>query len=142
MYGLKGTCAYAAHAEALAGPLDPAVYAGVQEALWFLSSPDAAGVPAVLAMVRGWGLRGSGGYRKNRVPRVLSMVCQGSTVGVEQRRCSWSVNKCGMSVASCAAMTRREPSACPGHRLCTSFLAALHLCVHTYPHTCPVGAGP
>ena len=57
MYGLKGTCAYAAHAEALAGPLDPAVYAGVQEALWFLSSPDAAGMPAVLAMVRGWGRR-------------------------------------------------------------------------------------
>jgi len=49
MYGLKGLCAYAAHAEAL-GARDPAVYAFVQEALCFLSSPASAEVPNVMDM--------------------------------------------------------------------------------------------
>ena len=49
MYGLKGLCAYAAHAEAL-GKTSPTVSAFVAEALTFLGSPAAAEVPAVLAM--------------------------------------------------------------------------------------------
>ncbi|KAG2432517.1 hypothetical protein HXX76_008862 [Chlamydomonas incerta] len=47
MYGLKGLCAYAHHAEAL-GHTDPAVYADVQAYLHFLCSPAAADVGAVL----------------------------------------------------------------------------------------------
>ncbi|KAG2498775.1 hypothetical protein HYH03_003514 [Edaphochlamys debaryana] len=47
MYGLKGLCAYAHHAEAL-GHRDPKVYADVQELLHFLSTPAAADVGAVL----------------------------------------------------------------------------------------------
>ncbi|PNH09786.1 Hydroxylamine reductase [Tetrabaena socialis] len=46
-YGLKGLCAYAHHAEAL-GFRDPKVYADVQEALYFLSTPAASDVGAVL----------------------------------------------------------------------------------------------
>ncbi len=47
MYGLKGLCAYAHHAEAL-GHTDPRVYADVQRQLHFLCSPAAASVPDVL----------------------------------------------------------------------------------------------
>ncbi|PNW78577.1 hypothetical protein CHLRE_09g391450v5 [Chlamydomonas reinhardtii] len=47
MYGLKGLCAYAHHAEAL-GHTDPAVYADVQAYLHFLCSPAAADVGQVL----------------------------------------------------------------------------------------------
>ena len=58
MYGLKGLCAYAAHAEAL-GKTSPTVNAFVAEALAFLGSPEAAEVPKVLEMALkcvGWGL--------------------------------------------------------------------------------------
>jgi hydroxylamine reductase (hybrid-cluster protein) len=47
MYGLKGLCAYAHHAEAL-GHRDPKVYADVQEQLFFLCSPGAGNVGEVL----------------------------------------------------------------------------------------------
>ena len=49
MYGLKGLCAYAHHAEAL-GFTDDAVYAFVAEALTFLGAPESGTVPATLAM--------------------------------------------------------------------------------------------
>ncbi|KAG2498770.1 hypothetical protein HYH03_003509 [Edaphochlamys debaryana] len=48
VYGLKGLCAYAHHAEAL-GRTDPQVYADIQESLYFLGTPDAADVGKVLA---------------------------------------------------------------------------------------------
>ncbi|KAG2454078.1 hypothetical protein HYH02_001118 [Chlamydomonas schloesseri] len=47
MYGLKGLCAYAHHAEAL-GHTDARVYADVQAQLHFLCSPAAADLGAVL----------------------------------------------------------------------------------------------
>lgn len=47
VYGLKGTCAYAHHAEAL-GYNDPKVYAFVQEALAFLATPGNNDVAKVL----------------------------------------------------------------------------------------------
>lgn len=47
MYGLKGMCAYAAHAEALGGR-DPKVYAFVQETLAFLGKVESADVGNLL----------------------------------------------------------------------------------------------
>ncbi len=47
---LKGTCAYAAHAEALGGT-DPAIYDDVQKTYAFLSSPDAADINKLLGHV-------------------------------------------------------------------------------------------
>lgn len=47
VYGLKGTMAYAHHAEAL-GYRDPRVYAFCQEALWFLCQPASKDVGKVL----------------------------------------------------------------------------------------------
>lgn len=60
-YGLKGVCAYAAHAEAL-GARDPAVYDAVQASLGFLGTPDAADPGKLLAKVRG------GAHSRAQVP--------------------------------------------------------------------------
>lgn len=49
VYGLKGTCAYAHHADAM-GFNDEKVYAFVQEALSFLASPDNRDLAKVLDM--------------------------------------------------------------------------------------------
>lgn len=54
MYGLKGTCAYAAHAEALGGK-DPEVYAAVQKSLAFLGTPEAKDVGKLLEHALGVG---------------------------------------------------------------------------------------
>jgi hypothetical protein len=50
MYGLKGTCAYMAHAEAL-GARDADILAGVHQSLAFLASPAAADVNNCLGEV-------------------------------------------------------------------------------------------
>jgi hypothetical protein len=51
MYGLKGLCAYADHAN-VHGKEDPRVYAFVHEALAFLASPDRNDLGKALKMVR------------------------------------------------------------------------------------------
>jgi hypothetical protein len=51
MYGLKGVCAYADHAQ-VHGKEDPRVFAFVHEALAFLASPDRNDLGKALKMVR------------------------------------------------------------------------------------------